>query len=60
MLKSLHHRVFKEVADVNFQSAFMDYYNNRGEFRPEFMSQAEWKAIAEAEASFCDHMYLVC
>jgi hypothetical protein len=58
MLKSLHYRIFKEVADSNFQSTFMDYYNERKEFQPEFMSQVEWVTIANEKVSFCDHTHL--
>src|SRR6266511_5449262 len=38
MLKHLHLQVFKVPVDSNFQSAFMDYYNNWAEFSLEFMA----------------------
>jgi hypothetical protein len=51
MLKRLHLRVFKEAVDSSFQSAFMDYYNEREEFDPVFMALEEWKAMAKDKVS---------
>jgi hypothetical protein len=53
MLKRLHLRVFKVAVDSSFQSAFMDYYNEREEFSPEFMSLDEWKAMAKEKVGLC-------
>jgi len=50
MLKHLHLRVFKTAVNPNFQSAFMDYYNERNEFSTEFMSLDEWQAAANEKA----------
>jgi hypothetical protein len=57
MLKSLHFRLFTEAADSNFQSAFMDYYNERAEFQPNFMSQEGWETMAKEKVSFRNHIY---
>jgi hypothetical protein len=58
MLKRLHFRVFREEVDASFQSAFMDYCNERKEFHPDFMALEEWTATAKERASFCG-IYIV-
>jgi hypothetical protein len=51
MLKRLHLRVFREAVDSSFRSAFMDYYNGRDEFSPDFMALEAWNATAKEKVS---------
>jgi hypothetical protein len=51
MLKRLHLRIFKVAVDENFQSAFMDYYNERNEFTSAYMGLDSWKAMANLKVS---------
>ena len=52
MLKRLQWRVFRVEADGDFQAAFMDYYNKRGEFSPEAMALETWLNIAQKKVSY--------
>src|SRR6266545_6015773 len=54
MLKRLQLHVFREEADVDFQAAFMDYYNKHAEFFPEAMALVDWKTMAQWNVSFLD------
>ena len=49
MLKQLHLRCFRQEAGMEFQSTFMDYYNQHNEFSPEFMSQDSWEETVRQE-----------
>ena len=60
MLKRLHLRVFKVAVDSTFQSAFMDYYNERAEFDPDFMGLKEWRTMAEQKVGLCSIRYMIC
>jgi len=60
MLKRLHLRVFKAPVDSSFQSAFMDYYNKRAEFSPEFMALEGWKELAKEKVRLRAMLYVVC
>jgi hypothetical protein len=52
MLKRLQMRVFRVEADGDFQAAFMDYYNKRGEFSPEAMGLEDWLSMAQKKVSY--------
>jgi len=54
MLKRLYHRVFQAAVDANFQSAFMDYWNEHQEFSANFMALDTWKTTAKEKVSCCD------
>jgi hypothetical protein len=51
MLKRLQLRIFGIVADADFQSAFMDYFNKRQEFSPEAMALVDWNEMARQKVS---------
>jgi len=55
MLKRLYLRIFRCEVDSQFQSAFMDYYNDRAEFSNAFLSLEEWEGTARQQVSLQCH-----